>query len=189
MQMAEPLENYEKVLTASLARVIDWLKFSETKNGVLLALASAWTLACVNVAVRKEGVPAGYEWALPLSIAIFLIAIVRLVWSFMPQISLPNFLSRSAQRYRDTNLIFYGDIAEVDIAEIGKELEGRYMPATKDSYRSEYLYDMAQQIRIISGIANTKFKAFRTAGWLCFTSIVILAWPSIKAIVVHVLGW
>ena len=187
--MAEPVEIYEKVLAASLARVIDWLKFSEAKNGVLLALASAWTVACVNVAVRKEGVPAGYEWALPLSIALFMIAMARLVWSFMPQISLPKFLSRSARRYRDTNLIFYGDIAEVDIAEIGRELEARYMPASKDSYSSEYLTDMAQQIRIISGIANAKFKAFRTAGWLCFAGVVVLAWPSVKAIVTQLLGW
>lgn len=180
--MAEPIENYEKILTASLARVIDWLKFSETKNGVLLALASAWTVAAANVAVRTDGVPAGYEWALPLSISIFLIAILRLIWSFMPQISLPNFLSRSARRYRGTNLIFYGDIAEVEIAEIGKEMEDRYLPTAKGSYRSEYLADIAQQIRIISGIANDKFKAFRTAGWLCFAGMAVLAWPSVKAI-------
>ena len=186
--MAEPIENYEKVLTASLARVIDWLKFSETKNGVLLALASAWTVAAINVTVRTDGVPTGYDRALPLSITIFLIAILRLAWSFMPQISLPKFLSRSARRYRGTNLIFYGDIAEVETEEIEKEMEDRYLPTAKDSYRSEYLTDMAQQIRIISVIANEKFKAFRTAGWLCFTGVVVLVWPSVKTIAANLIG-
>ncbi|KQN09086.1 Pycsar system effector family protein [Sphingomonas sp. Leaf28] len=187
--MAEPSENYEKLLTANLARVIDWLKFSETKNGVLLALASGWTVAAVNVAVRKEGIPDGYEWMLPLSIAILMVAIIRLVWSFMPQISLPKFLAPSARRYRDTNLIFYGDIAEVDVGNAASEMEKRYLPSGKDTYRSEYLGDLAQQIRIVSGIANSKFKAFRTAGWLCFTALVALAWPTTKAIATHLLGW
>lgn len=188
VRMAEPTENYEKLLAANLSRVIDWLKFSETKNGVLLALASGWTVAAINVAIRKEGIPAGYGLILPVSIAIFLIAIVRLVWSFMPQISLPKFLAPSARRYRDTNLIFYGDIAELEVADATSEMEKRYLPTAKDTYRSEYLGDLAQQIRIISGIANSKFKAFRTAGWLCFAGLVVLAWPPVKATVVYLLG-
>lgn len=57
IRMAELLENYEKLLSASLAPVTDWLKFSETKNAALLALASGWTVAATNVALRKEGIP------------------------------------------------------------------------------------------------------------------------------------
>lgn len=187
--MAEPLENYEKVLSASLARVTDWLKFSETKNAALLALSSAWTVAATNVALRKEGIPSGYEWVLPLSIAFFLLAMVRLIWSFMPRISLPAFLSKAERRYRDTNLIFYGDIAEVDLASIAADIEARYMPATKDSYRREYLCDISQQIRIISGIAQAKFKAFRTAGWLCFVGAMVLTVPSLRFIAGRLWQW
>lgn len=187
--MAEPAENYEKLLSASLARVTDWLKFSETKNAALLTLASAWTVASANVALRKEGIPSGYEWVLPLSIAFFLTAIMRLIWSFMPRISLPSFLSSSERRYRDTNLIFYGDIAEVDHSAIAGDIEARYMPAAKDTYRDEYLRDIAQQIRIISAITQAKFKAFRTAGWLCFVGAAVLTGPSLRFIAGRLWQW
>jgi len=187
--MAEPLENYEKLLSASLGRVTDWLKFSETKNAALLALTSGWTVASTNVALRKEGIPSGYEWVLPLAIAFFLVAMVRLMLSFMPKISLPAFLIKSERRYRDTNLLFYGDIAEVDLSDIAAYSEARYMPANKDSYRSEYLRDIAQQIRIISCIAEAKFKAFRTAGWLCFAGTIVLTVPSLRFIAGRLWQW
>lgn len=187
--MAEPVENYEKILTANLARITDWLKFSETKNGALLALTSAWTVASTNVALRKEGIPEGYEWVLPLSIAFFLVAMLRLILSFMPRISLPAFLAKPERRYRDTNLIFYGDIAEVGHSAISDEFQGRYLPVAKDSYRDEYLRDLAQQIRIVSGIVQAKFKAFRTAGWLCFVGVVVLTGPSLRFIAGRLWHW
>lgn len=187
--MAEAVENYEKLLAANLARITDWLKFSETKNAALLALASGWTVASTNVALRKEGIPTGYEWVLPLSIAFLLIAILRLIWSFMPRVSIAAFLPKSARRYRGVNLLFYGDIAGVDLSDIPAELESRYMPASKDNYRSEYLADMSQQLQILSCIAQGKFKAFRTAGWLCFIGLVVLTLPSLLFIASKLWYW
>lgn len=187
--MADAVENYEKLLAANLVRITDWLKFSETKNGALLALASGWTVASTNVALRKEGIPTGYEWVLPLSIAFLLLAILRLIWSFMPKISTSDFLPKASRRYRGVNLLFYGDIAEVDLLEFPTELESRYMPASKDSFRAEYLADMAHQVQILSCIAHGKFKAFRTAGWLCFTGLVVLTLPSLLFIAGKLCHW
>lgn len=187
--MSEPGENYEKLLAASLARVTDWLKFSETKNGALLALASAWVVASSNVALRKEGIPDGYEWVLPLSICFFLVAILRLIWSFMPKIDFGRFLPHRQRRYRPNNLIFYGDIADVDVADIEGEVKSRYYPFAKDEFRDEYLQDMILQIRVVSGIAHQKFTAFRTAGLLCFVGAVVLTVPSLRFIGGRLWNW
>jgi hypothetical protein len=58
MTKGERREAFRQVLSASLARVIDFLKFAETKNAALLTFASAWTFASINV-LTGERAPTG----------------------------------------------------------------------------------------------------------------------------------
>ena len=51
-------EAFGGILSASLARVVDFLKFAETKNAALLTFASAWTLALINL-LTGDRAPAG----------------------------------------------------------------------------------------------------------------------------------
>lgn len=55
-------EAYEKHLTATLARVIDFVKFAEAKNAALLTFSSAWTLATINILNKFDVTPPIWTW-------------------------------------------------------------------------------------------------------------------------------
>lgn len=125
MADGKELKAYEKILVASLAHVTDWLKFSETKHGALLAFVSAWAVASGNMLFRKEGGPAGYAHMLPIATLCFVAAALRLIWSFMPRVDLASFLWRGHRASREANLILYGDIAGYDVAAFPDVIKSR----------------------------------------------------------------
>ena len=53
----EQEEAYDKILTASLQRIVEFLKYAEAKNGALLTLASFWALASINLLASRSLYP------------------------------------------------------------------------------------------------------------------------------------
>jgi hypothetical protein len=66
-------EAFERLLTTSLARVIDFVKFAEAKNAALLTFNSAWIVAGVTL-LHGSASLAAHDWPttfmieLPLSV-------------------------------------------------------------------------------------------------------------------------
>lgn len=109
----ERREAFGGVLSASLARVVDFLKFAETKNAALLTFASAWTFALINLLTGGR-VPAGILGsALWLALILFSTAAVVALVSFLPKLRL-HVLHRDPMQPK--NLLYFGDVAEFDTA-------------------------------------------------------------------------
>src|SRR5688572_23177892 len=98
-------EAYEKALGASFLRVHDWVKFAEAKNAALLAFASAWTVAIGNILMKDTAPPAIYAGVLPVAGAMFLIAVLISVVTFMPRVDMRAFLAPDDAASRPENLL------------------------------------------------------------------------------------
>src|SRR5262249_39681154 len=84
----ERREAFGGVLSATLARVVDFLKFAETKNAALLTFASAWTFASINMLTGDRapaGIIGGAFW---VALILFSAAAVVAIVSFLPKLNL-----------------------------------------------------------------------------------------------------
>lgn len=177
-------EAFEKVLSANLARMTDWLKYAEAKNGALLAFVSAWTVAIANIIVRDPGPPVAIAEVIPVAACLFITAGLILLLSFVPRISLSRFFRRSGADTRPINYIFYGDIADQPITEFFAKITNRYLPAADESATEAYLRDLAVQIHVVGTIARSKFRMFKLAGWLSVAGVIVLVWPFGRSFIV-----
>lgn len=176
-------EAYEKLLVASLARVTDWLKFAETKNGALLAFVSAWTVAIANLLAKDGGPPAAFATVLPVAAYLFIAAGLILLIAFVPKITLSDFFRRSGAALRPINYIFYGDIADQKLTDFPAKVKAKYLPGEGESATAGYLDDLAMQVHVISSIARFKFRMFKAAGWITVVGLAVLAWPIVVTVV------
>jgi len=64
----DPQEAYVLVLTETLQRAIDFLKFAEAKNAALLAFASAWIGVAVNLECKSGTIPSSFAISIPVSL-------------------------------------------------------------------------------------------------------------------------
>jgi Family of unknown function (DUF5706) len=172
-------EAYEKALVTSLARVIDLVKFAEAKNAALLAFTSAWTVAAANLMARESVSPLAFINVLPVSGSLFLIAALIALYSILPRVKLADFFKGEQRISRDLNLLFYGDISEVDIMNYPERLRARYLPDEKQSATDQYLSDLSCQIHVNSTIANRKYSLFKMGAWISLLSMAVLASPAI----------
>src|SRR4051812_42332530 len=91
MTKGERREAFAQVLSASLARVIDFLKFAETKNAALLTFASAWMFASITV-VTGERAPSGiFGGAYWVALILFSSAAVVAILSLRPKLNVHAF--------------------------------------------------------------------------------------------------
>ena len=81
----------EKILSSSLSRVIDFLKFAETKNTAMLTFASAWMVLIINLVAGDRALLDGMKTALPVALALFGAAALVAIWSFLPKRKPENF--------------------------------------------------------------------------------------------------
>lgn len=169
---------YDKVLTASLARVIDFVKFAEAKNAALLAFCSGWTVAIANLITKENPVPGAYGDVLPVSGSLFLIAALMALYSFIPRVKLGDFFKGEAKVSRELNLLFYGDVSEVAIDDYPARLKARYLPEEKHSATDKYFSDLSCQIHVNSTIASRKFGLFKMATWVTLLALIILVAPA-----------
>jgi hypothetical protein len=186
--MADQSEMYEKILTANLQRTIDFLKFAETKNAALLALASAWVVAALNLECNGHTLPSALAFSLPIAMLLSLFAGILALVSFLPRLHLPSFLGGKRAGPHPKNLLYFGDISTLTIKSLKHEMHLRYHPDSEE-HREEYFHDPVVQISVNSEIAMRKMLLFRTgikfilgAGFVLVVPAVLIAAKSIRGL-------
>jgi hypothetical protein len=171
-------EAFERMLSANLARVLDFVKFAEGKNAALLAFCSAWIVASVNLLTGQNALPPEYRSAFAVALALFSIAALMCVTSFLPRISLERFHKRS---HGAKSLLFFGDLATLETATVKERLLERYMPQCGQSATHNYLEDLSVQIAVNSRIAKRKFRMFSMSAFFVLVAIGALSVPPLRS--------
>jgi hypothetical protein len=169
---------YEKALVASLARVIDLVKFAETKNAALLAYASAWTVSIINLIAKSDAPPLAVKPVLPIAGALFVISALIALYSILPKADLSKFFRPEHGGIRESNLLFFGDIADVDIREYDNRVRERYLPSAGHSVTESYVTDLCCQIHVNSAIASRKYALFKRGAWIALIAMGVLVAPA-----------
>jgi hypothetical protein len=170
---------YEKYLSASLARVIDFVKFGDAKNAALLAFDSAATVAIGNMLTRQEGAPAAFSGVLPVAGTLLIVSALVALFAIMPRADLARFYKRADRDQRAPNLLFFGDIAKIPMTDFSTRARDRYLPDKGRSATDDYLTDLSIQVRANSAVAARKYSLFKLGGWLTFAALVIVSSPAI----------
>ena len=172
-------EQLEKLTAATLLRVVDFLKFSETKNGALVTFASAWVLGLIALLSSEKPLPFGFRNALVLSIPFFLAAALFGLWSFFPKIRLSAFTRLHSVRH-EPNLLFFGDVSSMKIDEYANSVRKRYLPPEGHASSEDYMADLCVQISVNSSIAIRKFRLFNRGLYCVLGALAILAIPILQ---------
>jgi len=168
-------ESLEKILASNLVRVIDFIKFAETKNAALLTFASAWTLGLANFALsRDRPMPPDFQACIFISLMLFLLSALTSITSFLPKIKLQAFHSAGSG---GENLLFFGDISTVAPEEFEHVITQRYKPTKNDSITTVYMRDLCIQVSVNSQIAQRKFVLFNRAAGFVFGAMAMLLLP------------
>ena len=171
-------EAFEKMLTANLQRVIDFLKFAEAKNAALLTIASAWVIAIINLIYSGKLLPGGLNtgayFALPFSICAGMLSMI----SFLPRTNLSWFVGGKHAWPHPNNLLYYGDISTLPLKTFEQDIRERYFPTAKqDLMDDNYIHDLIVQISVNSQITMRKLKLFRYGITLIFIAAFIMLIP------------
>ncbi|MFK0207249.1 Pycsar system effector family protein [Agrobacterium sp. NPDC090283] len=168
-------EAFERALTLSLSRVVEFLKFAETKNAALLTFASASIVASVsnlnNIALADDWKIA-FTFALPL----FVLAALIALYSFLPKTLLNHFHKDPDQ---SKALLYFGDAATFAPAAYKQRVWERYYPPENESVTQNYLDDLAIQIAVNSQITKRKLVIFNIGALIIFLAILIVGTPGI----------
>lgn len=78
-------EGFERALTSTLARVIDFLKFAEAKNAALLAFSSAWIIGSINALTKVPALPPSWQTAFTVALPLFAVSALVAMASFLPR--------------------------------------------------------------------------------------------------------
>jgi len=178
-------EAFERVLTTTLTRVVDFLKFAEAKNAALLTFASAWILASINL---LNGAALASSWRIAFSTALPFFAFSGLVTllSFLPRTLLARFHKDPEQKKA---LLYFGDAATFAPAAYKERAQERYRPPENHSATQNYLDDLAVQIAVNSQITRRKLRFFLTAASSVLVALCVLflcaAWMLWQAAAAH----
>ena len=174
-------EQLEKLTATTLLRVIDFLRFSEAKNGALVTFASAWILGLIALITSDRTLPEGFKSAVIFSIPLFFVAAFCGLYSFKPKTTLSAFTRLHSVRH-DPNLLFFGDISSMEIDDYGRALRERYLPKNGGTVSEDYFANMCIQISVNSKIVMRKLRLF-TGGLLCTAgALLILAIPVLRLV-------
>lgn len=80
-------EVFDKALNANLQRVLEFLKYAEAKNGVLLTLSSAWIIAICGFLLNDK-VSGQFRTPCLIALMLFIGAGVFAMASFLPRLHL-----------------------------------------------------------------------------------------------------
>lgn len=170
MAEAENSELNEKLLAGKLQRVIEFLKFAEAKNAALLTLASALTIAIGNL-LLNAGLPLGIARGLCLALPLAMGAALAAILSFVPRLSVSEFLGGHRAGPHPRNLLFFGDVAAQTIKEYKAAMEGHYVSSGK--LTSQYIDDLLTQIHVNSAITHRKMRLFQIGATLIGAAIAV----------------
>src|SRR3569623_914708 len=166
---------FEKLLSATLARDVDFLKFAEAKNAALVTFSSAWLVATSNFLLNptvNQLFRAGASVALPL----FAIAAILAVLSFLPRTLLENFHRDPDQ---SKSLLYFGHAAQFSPAAYKERVRERYYPPERHTATTNYLDELSVQIVVNSQITRRKLRLFNAGGYAVLLAFTALAIPAI----------
>jgi hypothetical protein len=172
-------EAYEKILVSNLQRALDFLKFAEAKNAALLAIASAWVVAIINLECSDKKIPGCLSVSILIALVLSLAAGFLAMLSFMPKLNLPSFLGGHRAGPHPKNLLYYGDIASLPIKTLEQDLQDRYLPNAK-GFKDEYIHDLVVQLSVNSDITLRKMRLFRWGMGLILVAALVLLAPSVR---------
>ena len=164
----------------SLQRVIEFLKYAEAKNGALLTLASVWGLAIINLLITEKPIPPRYAAALSISLPFIIVAGMVAILSFVPRMHLSRFLGGRRAGPHPPNLLYFGDLRKLTVAEVEWKFRERYYPTEESITTDAYVRDISVQIGVNSQIVRRKLVYFSVALGFMALAIVLpllrLAW-------------
>jgi len=176
---SDPEDSYVQMLTANLQRALDFLKFAEAKNAALLALASAWIGATLNLECNSKVLPSGFTISIPVALLFALCAGILAMISFLPRLHLPSFLGGKRAGPHPANLLYFGDISTLSIKALEQDMPARYL-STGQGYRDEYIHDLTVQLSVNSEITMRKMRLFNWGMKLILVGAVVLLLPSLR---------
>lgn len=168
-------EAYEKILSATHGRMIDFSKFAEAKNAALLTFCSVWMGAIITLLRSPEELPLGFSHAFRIALPLLLLAATTSLTSLMPRF-LDHFHKREDE-YK--NLLYFGDIEKAGTHAYPDMAADLYMPQNSDSATATYLHDLAVQTAIHAKIAHRKFRLFNWAGSLVLIAFGVMTIPPV----------
>jgi hypothetical protein len=172
-------EAFEKVLSSTLVRVLDFLKFAEAKNAALLTLASAWIIGSINILTGSNSLSPDWRLAFVAALPPLAVGAVLALISFLPKTYLPKFHEDPNQ---SKSLLYFGDAASFAPAAYQQRVRERYYPPKGETATSNYLDDLSIQIAVNSRIVTRKLSFFN-AGALCVLVALLLLFltPAVRA--------
>ena len=160
----------EEKLNQIFINVNDWLKYSEAKNGVLLALNGAMLMGLISILKdASDPFKASITWCL---IPSFTLSLIILISSFLPirdRFFNMNYDPREAN-VNNTNLLYYGDIRNLPILDYLGLLYQSYNEEIPESYEKPEK-DLANQIINTSAITYRKLSFFKIGAYIDFVGI------------------
>lgn len=171
-------EGFERALTSTLARVIDFLKFAEAKNAALLTFSSAWIIGSVNALTRVPGLPPDWQTAFTVALPLFAASALVAMASFLPKTLLSRF-HRDPEQAK--SLLYFGDIATFAPGAYKERVRDRYYPPEAESATRNYLDDLSIQIAVNSQITVRKLRFFYVGALIVIVAIIVLFVPAARA--------
>lgn len=181
---------YEKVLSANLSRVVDWVKYGDAKNAALLAFTSAWLAGIGNLllAAEEKHTPGVIAFLLFVSEVLFLIGAMHAISALLPTTNAQGVLrlpSRSFRRLlagaqrqpQKPNLLFFGDIRRLEPDSFKTSVSQRYHPKGARVITGAYVSDLCSQTVVNARIAQRKFDLFDRGVWVTLAALFLLIIP------------
>jgi hypothetical protein len=160
---AEVRRDVEKQLSDLLNRVIDWLKFAETKNTGAVGLASTALGVIVTFLVAGPPVPTIAGFGLSLGALALMVSLMLAVASYFPSTNLEKHLmgERELPGPND-NLLYYGHLARYEPRGLSRAIADHYFDHPGESFvPSKLALDYAGQVITNSRITVRKLALFR----------------------------
>jgi hypothetical protein len=157
MPTEEQRKALNEVLTGTLSRTIDFLKFAETKNAALLTFASAWLIGLTSLLTGDRVLDPRTRVGLAVALLLFALAALVALSSFLPKLELRRFHRNPDQ---PKNLLYFGHIAEFEPSAYLKRLQQRYAANSAPAVSDEYLQDLSVQVSANASITKLKFTTF-----------------------------
>ncbi|MCP4565563.1 MAG: hypothetical protein GY873_32360 [Bosea sp.] len=173
-------ESYERCLSTTLGRVIEFLKFAETKNAALLTFSSAWLLAGISFLSGSSPHHMAWRTAFVVAMCFFAASALVAIYSFLPRLHLGRHHQDPEQKKA---LLYFGDAATFEPAAYRERVSERYRPPEKHSVTQSYVDDLAVQIVVVSKITARKFRIFNIAACLVAIGLFSLAVPGLSRLV------
>jgi hypothetical protein len=163
--------NIQDFLAARHQDAIGWLKYAESKNAALAAIAAGALYASTNLAANHSS---GFvTTAGGFAAAFFLLALAMAIVSFLP-ITNAGFVSAFERKSADDaplNLVYFADLAELQPEDLVRRLADQLsLPASKTG--RELCVDMAAQAIVNSRIARRKLAFFECGTWLFVSGLL-----------------